>query len=162
MPVLRDAIAKASKPPQRRCINCGLLAVGDGKTVAKSDRTPKSVAYLVRQHTTVINVPFSCFVSAYSLAAEHDPYIDAKSQEEYDARLPTAESDAWWRVLIAPRECASFDRQVPGLSCADHLARTQRAAERREERLWNVLATLLSAVVGGGLALIGVLIANAR
>lgn len=162
MGAIRNALRPLLVPPDRRCIDCGLLAVGDGKTVAKSERMQRGIYVLTKLNTSVLTPPFSCHVSAYDLIAEFDPYVDAKDQKEYDDKLPTAEGDAWWRVLTAPRQCASFDRQVPGLSCADHLARTQRAAERREERLWNVLSTLGSAVVGGVLALVAVLIANAR
>lgn len=158
------AIANALTPffvaPDRRCIDCGLLAVGDDKTMAKSDRTPKIVYLLTKQNTGVLRFPFSCHVSAYDLGMEFDPQVEAKSREEYDEALPMAEGEAWWRVLTARRQCASFDRQVPGLSCADHLAHTQRAAEHREERLWNVLTTLGSAIVGGVLTLIAVVIAN--
>jgi hypothetical protein len=64
-------------------------------------------------------------------------------------------------VLDARRSCQYWFRHRPGFSAEQHLyIQEARQAEARG-RLWNLASALVGAVVGGLLAILGVLIALA-
>jgi len=104
-----------------------------------------------RLHSTPIESPFSCYVSAYNLQWEVN---------DIDDEPPTPGYEWYWVTSVKERHCASFIEHTPDLSCKRHLDAREKAAQRREDRLWTALTTLGAAGVGGLFTLIAVAIAQ--
>ena len=90
----------------------------------------------------------ACFRRAYNLEREF-----AVEQIQ-----PQERTERYYKVIYKERPCPFWFPHTPGLSPAAHLQLEERRRGETTNRLWNLVTALLSAAVGGGIAILAILL----
>lgn len=93
-----------------------------------------------------------CFRGAADFPTETQA-VFAPTQDDDPAARPRKYEDAQCLVISGPRACGYFERNRAGLTPEGHL----ELRHRREDRYWTAGIALVSAIIGGAIAAVPVI-----